>query len=336
MQPRAVVLSAALVLGLLAAPFVADAQQPGKVYRIGWLGSISGGGETDAQRCPIQGLDTWQAGLEGLRERGYIRGQNLLIECRWTEGRNERTPALAKELVDLQPDLIVAIGGNPRSWKRATSTIPIVMVGAVGPVEQGVVGSLAHPGGNLTGLTFSPGLEVFGEQPGLLKEAVPTASRVALLSYQEPPSYLEKLEVAAHALGLTLLPFNIWAPEDLASAFARMATARADALLGGDFSLFVGYRQQIVDLAFQHRLPTLFPYRDLTAAGALMSYGPNLPAIHRRIGSYVDKILHGANPADLPIEEPKKFDLVINLKTAKALGLSIPQPLLKRADEVIE
>jgi len=156
-------------------------------------------------------------------------------------------------------------------------------VGALDPVGRFWVESLAHPGGNLTGLTFSPGLEVFGEQPGLLKEAVPTASRVALLSYQDPPSYPEKLEVAAHALGLTLLPFNIWAPEDLASAFARMATARADALLGGDFSLFVGYRQQIVDLAFQHRLPTLFPYRDLTAAGALMSYVRIPPIVNTEI-----------------------------------------------------
>jgi putative ABC transport system substrate-binding protein len=147
---------------------------------------------------------------------------------------------------------------------------------------------------------------------------------------------VEKLEVAAHALGLTLLPFNIWVPGDLASVFARMTTARADVLLGAAEPLFFAYRQQIIDLAFQHRLPTLFPYRDLTAAGALMSHGPNQSAIYRRLGSYVDKILHGASPGDLPIEPPTKFELVINLKTAKTLGLTIPQSLLQRADEVIQ
>ncbi len=333
---HAVVLNVMLVLALLAAPVPSGAQQPGKVYRIGWLGSNSGRGETDAHGCPKQGLDTWQAGLEGLREHGYVPGQNLRIECRWTEGQGfEQAYALARELVGLKPDLIVAIGGTARWVKRATRTIPIVMVGTLDPVGL-LVESLARPGGNLTGLTYTAGVEIFGKQVQLLKEAVPKTSRAVLLSYREYPSYLEKLEAEARALGLTLQPYDISAPEDLAIAFAAMTRARADALLGEANPFFSAYRHRIAALAAQHRLPGMFSRRDLTEAGALMSYGPNEPAIYRRVGAYVDKIFHGVNPGDLPVEQPTKFELVINLKTAKALGLTIPQPLLMRADEVIQ
>jgi putative ABC transport system substrate-binding protein len=328
----------ALALGLLAAPVPSPGQQPGKVYRIGWLGSNSGRGETDAHGCPIQGLDTWQAGLEGLRERGYIRGQNLLIECRWTEGRTERAYALAVELVGLKPDLIVAVGGsNANNVKMATRAIPIpiVMVGALDPVGNFLVKTLAHPGGNLTGLTYTVGGEMFGKKLQLLKEAAPNVSRVAVLSYGGPPRLVE-LDVAARALGLTLHFREIPAPEELASAFAKTAAAGADALVGEVNSFFVAYRQQISDLALQHRLPSMFSHRGLTEAGALMSYGPNEPAIYRRVGAYVDKIFKGAKPGDLPVEQPSKFELLINLKTAKALGLTIPQSLLSRADEVIQ
>jgi ABC-type uncharacterized transport system substrate-binding protein len=336
MKPSAAILSVLLTLALLAAPGPADAQQPGKVYRIGWLGSNSGRGETDAHGCPQKGLDTWQAGLAGLRERGYVPGQNLLIECRWTEGRSERTFSLAAEIVGLQPDLIVAVGGTARYVKRATSTIPIVMVGTLDPVGGFLVETLARPGGNLTGLTFSAGLEVFGEQLQLLKEAVPTAARVTVLTYGGPARYQGTLDAAARALGLTLQSRDLWAPEELAGDFAKMITAGVDALLGETNPYFVAYHQQIADLALQHRLPSLFPYRALTEAGALMSYGPNEAAYYRRLGSYVDRIFKGEKPGEIPVEQPTKFELVINRKAAKALGLTIPQSLLMRADEVIE
>ncbi len=335
-RPRAL-LTAGLALGFLAAPLPSDAQQPGKVYRIGWLGANSGGGETDAHGCPKQGLPDWQAGLEGLRERGYVRGQNLIIECRWTEGRSERAYQLAWELVGLKPDLIVAVGGNVRVVKQITRTlpIPIVMVGTLDP-EGWLVDTLAHPGGNLTGLAYTAGLELFGKQLQLLKEAAPKASRVTILTYGGLPSYQGELNVAARALGLTLQSRDLWAPETLAGDFAKMITAGVDALVGEPSPVFFAYRQQISDLALQHRLPSMFAYRGLTEAGALMSYGPNEPTLYRRLAFYVDKIFKGANPGDLPVEQPTKYELIINLKTAKVLGLTIPQSVLMRADEVIE
>jgi len=337
--PRAIILIV-LALALYVVTVPSHAQQPGKVYRIGWLGDNSGGGETDTHRCPRQGLDTWLAGLEGLRERGYIRGQNLVIECRWTEGRYERAYQLAWELVEFRPDLIVASGSiNARMVKAVTRVIPIpipiVMVGAIDP-EGWLVETLARPGGTVTGLAFSVGLELFGKQLELLKEAVPTASRVAVLNYGYPISYQGEFEAAARALSLTLLPCYIMAPEELAHAFARMTTVRADALVGEPDSFFFAYRHRIAELAAQHRLPALFPYRALAEAGALMSFGPNEPALYRRLGAYVDKIFKGANPGEIPVEQPTKFELIINLKTAKALGLTIPQTLLMRADEVIQ
>jgi putative tryptophan/tyrosine transport system substrate-binding protein len=327
-----------LALAILASLVPSCGQQPAKVYRIGWLGTNSGGGETDSHRCPIKGRPNWQAWLAGLREHGYIPGQNLLIDCRWTEGQHERAAALTWEVVRLTPDLIVA-----HEWegaltaKQATTTIPIVMAGVVSP-EGWLVGTLARPGRNVTGLTYTVGVEIFGKQLQLLKEAVPKASRVAILSYLSSPSYTAKRErdAAAQALRMTLEPYVVQAPEELASTFAAMTTARAEALLGESQSFFSAHRQRIVDLAAEHRLPGMYYHRDLVEAGGLMSYAADEPAIYRRLAYYVDKIFKGAKPGDLPMEQPTKFELLINLKTAKALGLTIPESLLRLATEVIE
>ena len=274
--------------------------------------------------------------MEGLREHGYIAGQNLLIECRWTEGRSERGAALTWELVSLKPDLIVAHGNsNALTAKQATRTIPIGMAGVVDP-EGWLVGTLAHPGGNVTGLTGTVGGEIYGKQLQLLKEAVPNFSRVAVLSYLSSAAFMGERGAAARALGLTLQPYVVQAPEELASAFVAMTKAGAEALLGESQPFFSVHRQRIADLAAQSRLPGMYPYRDLVEAGGLMSYAADAPAIYRRLAFYVDRIFRGAKPGDLPMEQPTKYDLIINLKTAKALGLTIPQSLLMRADEVIE
>ena len=331
-----------LALALLAAAFPSHAQQPAKVYRIGWLG-INGPTPTDQtpQQCPIKGIPLWQAWLEGLREYGYLPGQNLLLECRYTAGQAGRAPALAAELVSLKPDLIVACcaNANARAAKQATATIPIVILNVSKPVEEGLVASLAHPGGNVTGLIDTIGGELGGKQLQLLKEAVPKLSRVAVLRYSGPggsPAYFgRETEAAARLLGLTLQLYEVRAPEELEGAFAAMTTARAEGLFVADAAFLYVHGQRIVDLAAQSRLPAVYSWRERVQAGGLMAYGSDYPAMFRRAGFYVDKILHGANPGDLPVEQPTKFNLVINLKTAKALGLTIPQSILLQADEVI-
>jgi putative ABC transport system substrate-binding protein len=342
MKPRAVVLSVMLVLALLAAPVPSHGQQPGKVYRIGFLGSAAPAPTNQTpQQCPIKGGTGWLAMVEGLREYGYLPDQNLLIECRWAEGRAERAPALAAELVSLTPDLIVACcaSASLRAVMQATSTIPIVMLNISDPVGQGLVASLAHPGGNVTGLTDTIGSQHVGKQFQLLKEAVPKASRVAVLRYLRPgvsPDPWRVEEEPARALGLTLQVYGVRTPEELEGAFAAMTEARSEALFVEDWGFLTVNRQRIVDLAAQSRLPAVYSGSDFVQAGGLMSYWVYYPPIWQRVGFYVDKILHGANPADLPVEEPTKFELVINLKTAKALGLSIPETLLATADEVIQ
>jgi putative ABC transport system substrate-binding protein len=329
-----------LALGLLLSPLAAEAQQAGKVYRIGCLGSTTGGHETNPQRCPIKGIPQWQAFVEGLRERGYISGQNLLFECQFTEGREERAPSLAAELVSLKPDLIVAhSSANALAVKRATSAIPIVMVSVTDPVGRGLVASLAQPGGNVTGLAYSAGVEIVGKQLQILKEVVPKASRVAVLGYlSSVPSsgYLREEEAAAQALGVTLQTYRVQTPEELPGTFAAMTTARTEAFLVEAWPFTYIHRQRIVTLAAQSRLPGIYHHRGFVEAGGLLAYGVNEPDLWRRVGFYVDKIVKGAKPADLPVEQPTNFDLIINLKTAKALGLTIPQSLLIRADEVIE
>ena len=329
----------AFALAVVAAPLPSDAQQPGKVYRIGYLAVSSGGQNLDAKNCPVAGSPNWQAFVAGLRERGYLPGQNLVIECRYTEGRAERAPALAAELVSLKPDLLVAFStANVRAAKQITSTIPIVMVAVTNPVERGLVPSLARPGGNVTGLTDAP-LEIEGKRLQLLKEALPKISRVAYLFYptgESTSGYREEKDTAAGALGLTLQLYGTREPTELAGTFAAMVKAQAGALFVETHSFWFDHRQRIVDLAAQSRLPGMYYDREFVKVGGLMAYDADRPVFFRRLGSYVDQILKGANPGDLPVEQPTKFDLLINLRTAKALGLTIPQSLLSRADEVIE
>ena len=338
------ILTVALTLAFLPAPVPAPGQQPGKVYRIGYLGG-PGPAPTEAtpQHCPIQGAPNWRAFVEGLREYGYLPGQNLLIECRWTEGQEERAPALAAELVSLTPDLIVAgnAAANVRAAQQATSTIPIVLVNITDPVGSGLVTSLAHPGGNLTGLAETAGLEIAGKRLQLLKEAVPTLSRVAVLRFTTDlaspyGNYWTETQAAARALGLTLQSVGAQDPKELEGAFTAMTKGRAEALLVLPSPLTYIHAQRIVELAARSRLPAMYPFGHLVEVGGLLSYEASRLDMYRRLGFYVDKIFHGANPGDLPVEQPTKFELVINLKTAKALGLTIPPSLLNRADEVIQ
>ncbi len=342
MKPRTTVLNVILSLGLLAAPVLSDAQQPAKVYRIGYLGvSAPAPNDTTPQHCPIKGSPGWQAFVEGLREHGYLLGQNLILECRSTEGHEERAPALAAELVSLKPDLLVAFGTvQVRAAKQATSTLPILMVGVIDPVRRGLVTSLAHPGANVTGVTHASA-ELEAKRLQLLTEAVPKVSRVAVLGH--PPATPEpnnplvrQRDAAAQALGCTLQRYDIRNPSEFVEAFTGMARGRAEALFVTADPFWLGHEQRIVDLAAQFRLPAVYHLREFVQAGGLLSYDVDGPAIWRRLGGYVDKILKGANPADLPVEQPTKFELVINIKTAKALGITIPKSLLERADEVIQ
>jgi len=332
---------AALALGILAAPIPSDGQQPGKVYRIGYLSGnmFAPTEEAHPQRCPTTGNPNWQAFVAGLRERGYIPGQNLVIDCRWTMGQDERSPALAVELLSLKPDLFVATSTvKVRGVQQATSTIPIVMTGVINPVERGLVASLARPGGNVTGLTDIP-LDVEGKRLELLKEAVPTITRVAVLetpSDRPEPHFFGEREAAARALGVTLQRYTVRDPADFEGVFAAVTKAKAEALFMAAHPFWWHHRHRIIEFAAQRRLPAMYNNRDFVTAGGLMAYDVNAPDILRRVGVYADKIFKGAKPADLPVEQPTKFDLFINLKNANALGLTIPQSLLSRADEVIE
>ena len=279
--------------------------------------------------------------MEGLREHGYVLGQNLVIECRWTEGRIERGSALAAELVSLKLHLIIATSTLAvRALKQVTSTIPIVMGGVIDPVGRGLVASLAQPGGNVTGVTSWP-VESEGKRLELLKETLLTISRVAVLQYlggSPGPSLTREIEAAARGLGLTLQWHGVGDPKDCAGAFTAMTKKRAEALFVVPDPIWYGgnHIQGIVELAAQSRLPAVYPDREFAKAGGLLSYDVDEPATFRRFGFYVDRIFKGAKPADLPVEQPTKFDLFINLKTAKALGLTVPPSVLTRADEVIQ
>jgi len=315
---------------LWAAPSFAEAQPAAKVYRIGYLGTT----QATAQTSPV--LD---ALLGRLQELGYVEGRNLLIERRFSEGsRNERYRALATELVNLKVDLIVA-PGTPTALaaKEATSTIPIVMVVVGDPVGARLIASLARPGGNVTGMSSS-GPDIVAKQLELLREIAPRLSRVAVLwnaTSTADVASLKELEVAARTLRVRLQPIDVRSAKEIESAFTTMTKQRAEALIPLDGPFTFVHRRRIVDLAVQHRLPTSTFQRLFPEAGALMSYGPSFTDLARRAATYVDKILKGGKPADLPAEQPTRFELVINLKTAKALGLTIPQSLLQRADEVI-
>jgi putative tryptophan/tyrosine transport system substrate-binding protein len=323
----------ALLLGLLgfgAAPRVAEAQQAGKVYRIGYL-------STPTRESVEHGL---QAFLRKLRKLGWVEGQNLIIEYRWAEGNVERLPNLAAELVRRNVDVIVAPAGSAAlAAKNATSSIPIVMIFPSDPVEMGLVASLSRPGGNVTGTTFTPGPEIFGKQLQILKETIPHASRVAILSNPADPSFAlqaKEVEAAARTLRIRLQHVEARGPEEFDSAFAAMARERAEALLVTGSSTFLAHRSRLAELAVKGRLPTMHSFRENVEAGGLVAYAVNMADFVGGAAVYVDKILKGAKPADLPVEQPTKFELVINLKTAKALGATIPQSVLSRADEVIQ
>jgi len=321
-------------LGWLAGAVVATPRfahaQTGRIPRIGWLG-----GPTRESAQPFV-----QPFLQGLKDLGWIEGQNIIIEWRFAGGQAERLPGLAAELVRLNVELIV-VPSTPTAMaaKNATTTIPLVSVGGNDPVALGLVASLARPGGNITGLTTSLGPEIAGKQLDLLKGAAPSISRMAALWNPATPGNalaLREAEAAARGLGVELHPLEARGASNFDGAFAAMTTRRSGALLVLADVMFVTHRVRLARLAAKNRLPAMYPQKEFVRDGGLMSYGANNTDNFRRAAIYVDKILKGARPADLPIERPTKFELVINLKTAKALGLTIPPSLLQRADEVIQ
>jgi putative tryptophan/tyrosine transport system substrate-binding protein len=284
--------------------------------------------------------DPWLEGLrQGLRDLGYTEGHNIVLEYRWAEGKGERLDRLAQELIENKVDIFVIMTGPAvLAARRRTTTVPIVMAISGDPVGIGVVANLARPGGNVTGFSLMSG-DLAGLRLGVLKEAVPAAKRVAALyNPTEPPTAQEMrdTEAAARTLGIAVQPLEARSGDDLEQAFSRAAAERADALITFAHGFAFVHRRRIADLAAQHRLPAMYGWREYAEVGGLMTYGPNVTATLRRAASYVDRIIKGANPADLPVEQPTKFELVINLKTAKALGLEMPPTLIVRADEVIE
>jgi len=323
-----------LMLALLAAPPAGDAQAPVKVPRIGMLLTFSP--EHPETRAA---LDQFR---QALSELGHVEGRNIVIEYRSAEGRIERFPALAAELVRLKVDLIVAGStADALAAKQATTTIPIVVITMHDPVKDGLVASLARPGTNVTGSTFL-GPELVAKLLGLLKEAVPGLSRVAALWHpgahgeRTRQDMIKEAEGAARRLGVQLQLVKVGAPHDLESAFSAMTRGRADALIVLPSAMLFGERRRTVDLAAKHRLPAAYNAREYVDLGGLMAYGASISDLRRRAASYGDKILKGARPADLPVEQPTKYELVINLKTATALGLTIPQSVLALTDEVIK
>ncbi len=315
---------------LLAAPLAAHAQQAGKVSRIGYLGTST----ATLERHLIEAF------RRELRDLGYIEGQNIVIVYRWAEGQDDRLPGLAADLVNQKPDIIVT-SGTPGTLaaKQATTTIPIVMTSSSDPVQVGLVASLARPGGNVTGLSIvAPELE--GKRLQIIQQLIPRLTRLGVLWNPGNPAtkqVFEETKVIAERLRVTLEPVvEVRRVDEFESALARIARARPQALDVLVDRFLLAHRTRIVDFVAEQRLPAMYPYREYVDAGGLLSYAPSNIALFRGAATYVDKLLKGAKPADLPVEQPTKFDLVINLKTAKALGLTIPQSLLLRADEVIQ
>jgi putative ABC transport system substrate-binding protein len=317
------------VVVLLAVEVIADAQQPKKVPRIGYLNAVS----------PSNRSDRIEALRQGLRELGYVEGKNILIESRYAEGKLDRLPTLAAELVRLKVDVIVTSGPLPtRATKVATSTIPIVMAQDSDPVGNGFVASLAQPGGNITGLSaLRP--ELSGKRLELLKEIVPRLSRVAVFGTSTQPGnaqMLKEIELTGEAFGVKLQFVDILSPKDIESAFRAAGKGQADAvLMMVPSSVDSSRRKEIVELAVKSRLPATYQQSEYVEAGGLMSYGVSTDDLNRRAATYVDKILKGRTPADLPVEQPTKFEFVVNLKAAKQIGLTIPPNVLARADRVI-
>jgi len=319
----------AAAVSVLTAVSVAHAQPGGSVPRVGLLSPYSAS-DPQAQR----GRDLF---LQALRELGYVEGQNVAVEYRWAEGKDERLPRLAAELVHSAVDVIVAAGGVPsaRAAQQATRTIPIVIGGAVDPVGAGLVASLARPGGNITGLTLIPDALV-SKQLELLTEVLPKASRVAVLWNPDNPGNARQLRAAEEASGLRLEPVGARSSAEIDKAFVTMAQQRPDGFVVLLDPFFIVERERIADLAIRNRLPGVYGFRIHADDGGLMAYGASRVEIAKQTAYYVARILKGTKPADLPVAQPTKFELVINMKTAKALGLKIPQSVLLRADEIIE
>jgi putative ABC transport system substrate-binding protein len=313
----------------LTAPLAVEAQQLAKLARIGYLGTGS----------PAEIAPSLEAFRQGLRELGYVEGRNIAFEYRWAEGRMERLSAFAVEFVGLKSDVIVA-SSSPAALaaKDATQTIPIVFVTAGDPVDSGLVASIARPGGNVTGFSLlAP--EIVARQLQLLKEAVPKASRVVVLANptnRNTALLVKETEDGAHSLGVGVQFVGVRSADALDDALSSVTKERPDALLVLFDPMLFTHRTRIAEFANSRRLPTMYPHREYAETGGLMSYGASIPDLSRRAATYVDKILKGTKPADLPVQQPTKFELVINLKTAKALGVTIPQSLLVRADEVIQ
>jgi putative ABC transport system substrate-binding protein len=316
--------------GVLAAPLAAEAQQAGRTYRLGLLYPIA--------PAPTEQKISVVLIPATLREFGYIEGQNLILERRYAGGEIARFPGLAHELVRLRVDVIVAITEAAiRAARDATSTIPIVMYANVDPVAARLVTNLARPGGNITGVVIAPGGTLAGKKLELLKEAVPGATRIALLAPMDPyfSRQIQEAEKAAVPFNVTLSVVEV-RDRNYERAFAAVVAARADALFVGANAQFYVDRTEIIGLAAKHRLPAIYEWPEQGEDGGLMGYGTSIAGLSRRAATYIDRIFKGANPGDLPIEQPEKFELVINLKTAKALGLTIPPSLLQRADQVID
>jgi putative ABC transport system substrate-binding protein len=319
----------AIVVALTVCGARAEAQQSGKIPKIGLL--VSGSAASDSAR--IEGL------RQGLRELGYVEGKNIAIEYRFAEGNIERLPDLASELVRLKVDVILAGGTpGPLAAKQHTTTIPIVMTHVGDPVARGLVASLARPGGNITGLS-SASPDLSGKRLELLKEIAPKLTRMGIVwepTDKGSAANFKETEAAAMSLEIQLQSFEVRRPEDIDGAFKAATAERTQALVALQSAVIVTHRGRIVELATKNRLPTMFAEAVHVESGGLMSYGPNFPDLFRRAATYVDKILKGTKPADLPVERPMKFELVINLKTAKQIGLTIPQSMLYRADKVIK
>ena len=314
---------------LLTTVSLSEAQQRGKVPRIGFLGNSTAALEENLVG-PFR---------DGLRDLGYVEGQNILIEYRWAEGKYERFPALIAELIASKVDVIVTAGTPAtQAYQKARTSIPLVMVAVGDPVGTGIVASLNRPGGNITGLTsISPELE--GKRIELLREVIPKLSHIAVLWNPKNAFHAienKEVETAAAALRMKVLYLGVEVQEQIGKAFAQILKERPGALLVLADRVFLHNRALIMDFAAKHRLPGVYAYLELVEAGGLMSYGPSYADMHRRAATYVDKILKGAKPADLPVERPMKFELVINLKAAKQIGLTVPPNVLARADKVIK
>jgi putative tryptophan/tyrosine transport system substrate-binding protein len=331
MRLKPITLVVTLALVILTAPLAVEAQPPTKVHRVGLLLTAF---------APSQPSPLFEAFEQTLRDLGYVEGRNVILEYRYAEGSEERLRDQAAELVQLPVDVIVAQGAAAtRAAQHATRTIPIVMAGTADPVAQGFVASLAQPGGNITGLSFLVE-ELPGKRLEFLKEVVPQSTRIAILANPAFPAHtsrMHNLTVAARALGLHLHVLEVRRADELADAFTAMTRAGADAVIAlEDAVLLNSSRGRVVaDLAAKSRLPVMYAWRDWVVAGCLMSYGPNEVDTNRRAAVYVDKLLKGAKPADLPVEQPTKYELILNLKTAQTLNITIPPHLLMLADEVI-